>query len=54
MVVSSSASLHVVAMSYLGIASLTLICGAGLCSSFTVRKLECSKQAIANEYISME
>ncbi len=52
--VISSASLHSVAMSYLSIASLTLICGTGLCSSFTVRKLECSKQAIADEYISME
>ena len=33
---------------------LALIVGCGESASFTVRKLECLKQAYAVEYISME
>ncbi len=35
-----------------GIRGIKLSCGG--CPSFTVKKLECSKQAYAVEYISME
>ncbi len=38
----------------LGGTRVALSCRAGGCPSFTVKKLECSKQAYAVEYISME
>ena len=42
------------AISFLVIACLALSCWAWQKPSFTVKKLECSKQTYVNEYISME